>query len=217
MRNKMIIKELLEIIDNEYLIESPMRISALIISELQDPRKNKKLYKTILQQKIKTCIEIYNTEVELWKITRGKETEIYALIPSKQKVGYYVRWELQNANFFDVDWSTQVLVWAGTNPETKGLPEHVFFNYIIPETGAVVSDIKQTERGELFWKRMIAEAFKKQKYKIYLIDFNNERTVRIKSEDDYDKLINSPNDPWGSKAIHKGLHIAISDFDFIQE
>lgn len=206
---------LLEIFE---LTESPLRIVPLVISKLENPHDNKKLFKTIQQRRDKQFIGHYNDHVELWKIVKGKETEIFGLIPEDSYVGYYVRWELQDAHFIDTDWCTQVLVWAGVSPFTKGLPDEVFYNHVIQETGAVVSDGEQSARGEHFWQRMIAMAFKESKYKIYLVDFHKKTVKRIATYEEYLKLYHSPNSPWGDKkGFHDGLRIAISDYDFTQE
>lgn len=202
----------------EILVESPLRITSLVIPRLENPHDNKKLFKTVSQQKNKQFIGHYNDHVELWKVVKGKETEIFGLVPEDSYVGYYVRWEQQNANFIDTDWATQVLVWAGVSPFTKGLPDEVFYNYVLPETGTVVSDSEQSARGEHFWQRMIAMAFKNSKYKIYLVDFHKKAVKRIKAYSDYVKLYHSPDSPWGDKrGFHNGLRIAISDYDFMQE
>ena len=200
------------------LVESPLRITSLVIPRLENPNDNKKLFKTVSQQKNKQFIGHYNDHVELWKVVKGKETEIFGLVPEDSYVGYYVRWEQQNANFIDTDWATQVLVWAGVSPFTKGLPDEVFYNYVLPETGTVVSDSEQSARGEHFWQRMIAMAFKNSKYKIYLVDFHKKTVKRIKAYSDYVKLYHSSDSPWGDKrGFHNGLRIAISDYDFMQE
>ena len=198
--------------------ESPMRIPSLVIPKLENYKENKKLFKTLSQRTDKQFIGHYNNNVELWKICKGRETEIFGVIPGETCVGYYVRWELQGSHFVDTDWCTQVLVWAGVSPYTKGLPDKIFFDYIIPETGTVVSDGEQTVRGEHFWQRMIAIAFSSDKYKVYLIDLNKKRVKRISTYEEYRTLYESKNCPWGNKlGFHEGLRIAISDYDFCQE
>jgi hypothetical protein len=197
--------------------ESPMRIPSLVIPKLENYKENKKLFKTLAQRTDKQFISHFNN-VELWKICKGRETEIFGVIPSESYVGYYVRWELQESHFADTNWCTQVLVWAGVSPQTKGLPDKIFFEYIIPETGTVVSDGEQTVRGEHFWQRMIATAFSTGNYKVYLIDFNRKKTKRISTYEDYRLLYESEHSPWGNKrGFHEGLRIAISDYDFCQE
>jgi hypothetical protein len=206
---------LLEIFE---LNESPLRIAPVIMNKLESPHENKKLFKTIEQNRSKQFVGNYNEHVELWKIVKGRETEIFGLVKEDSYVGYYVRWEQQDASFIDTDWSTQVLVWAGVSPFTKGLPDSVFFDYVLPDTGTVVSDGEQSARGEHFWQRMIATAFKNTKYKIYLVDFNKKSVKRIAKYQDYEKLYHSPDSPWGNKrGYHNGLRIAISDYDFTQE
>ena len=202
----------------EILVEHPLRITSLVVHKLENPHDNKKLFKTLIQRKDKQFVGNYGEHVELWKVVKGRETEIFGVVPERSYVGYYVRWERQDAYFIDTDWATQVLVWAGVSPFTKGLPDKVFYDYVLPETGTVVSDSEQSARGEHFWQRMIAMAFEDTKYKVYLIDFNKKIVKRINKYDDYVKLYHSPDSPWGNKkGFHNGLRIAISDNDFTQE
>lgn len=201
----------------EALFENPLRVGSLYVNRLENSRENTKQYRTVVQSKNKVSLGTFGDEVELWKIESGKQTEIFGLVPAEEYVGYYVCWERQDADFIDVDWATQVLVWAGILPSTRGLPDKIFFEYVLQETGAVVSDSEQSDRGEHFWQRMIAQAFRTG-LKVYLVDFGQKKTIRIKTHRDYVRLYESENSPWGNrKGFHNGLRIAIADFDFTQE
>lgn len=201
----------------ENLIEMPLRISQLVLPKLENIYNNRKMFKTVIQTAKKDLLETTDEGVELWKVVKGKTTEIYGIIPTEEYVAYYVRWELQSALFIDTDWATQVLVWGGISHKAEGLPKYVFFQYVLPFTGTVVSDGEQTERGEKFWQRMIDYAFAQSKYNIYLVDFNKKRVGRIKSHAEYLDLYHSTNSPWGDKpGYHNRLRIAISDHDFAQ-
>lgn len=208
-----------EFID-EILQESPQRISGLKIQQLEDPRLNKKLYKKIAvfipQAKL---LETTSTGIELFQTVKNNEYEIFALDPEQDRVAYYVRYEIQSAEFVDVDWATQVLVWRGTASSTKttGLLEHVFFKYVLPAHDVVVSDGEQTSYGERFWKLRIEDSFLKPGLKIYLIDFHQKTVKRFKTRSEYERLLNTKNDPWGDTGYHKGLRIAIANFDLVQE
>lgn len=201
----------------QQLTEMPLRISQLVLPKLENIHNNRKMFKTVTQTSGKELLETTDKGVQLWRSSKGKTTEIFGIIPEDEYVAYYVRWELQSASFLDTDWATQVLVWGGVNPKAKFLPEYVFFEYVLPFTGTVISDGEQTQRGENFWQRMIAQAFTDKKYNIYLVDFNMKKVHRIGSYREYQELYQSENSPWGDKkGFHNGLRIAISDYDFVQ-
>jgi homogentisate 1,2-dioxygenase len=216
-----LLRELLEELEAEELLnEAPQRIAALRLEPLENPRKNKKLYKSITQLTPNAkVIETTSTGIKLYQVVKSKEHEIYAVDEEEGRIVYYVRYEVQAAEFVDEDWATQVLVWKGTlsAPKTEGLPKHIFFTYVLPLTGTSVSDGEQTTDGERFWKYRIADAFAVKKYKVYLVDFNQKKVVKFKTRDEYEALLGTKNDPWGDTAWHKGIRLAISDHDFTQE
>jgi hypothetical protein len=213
----LLLRELLEL--EEFIVENPQRIPALKLPQFEDLRSNKKLAKKILLwTPTAKLIETTSTGVKLYQQSKDKETEIYGIDEEDGLIVYYVRYEVQKADFIDVNWVTQVLVWRGrlSSPKTEGLPKHVFFDYVFPTEGVVVTDSQQTENGEEFWQRRIPDAFAKH-LNVYLIDFHKKTVVKLKTKDDYAKLLNTKNDPWGATAWHKGIRLAISDFDLAQE
>ena len=198
------------ILEETVLNEMPQQIHGLATRRLDSPKENAKLYKTVKQDKSYQKFETKNN-VTLYKRTRGKETEIFGLV-EPDYVGYYVRYEKQDAGFIDVEWMTQVFVWAGNSPHTKDIPEYVFFNHVLSETGVVFSDGQQTERGERFWLRMIEIAFLKN-LNVYLIDFVKQKIKRIDSVGDFRVLYYSNRSPWGKESSYQWLKVAIADFD----
>lgn len=212
-----LLKELLEELD---LLESPQRIAALRLHQLEDIKQNKKLTKLItLWTPNAKVLETLAGDVKLYHQIKGKENEIYAIDEESKQILYFVRYEIQSASFIDTDWVTQVLVWRGTflSYKTKGLAEYIFNKYVLPITGTVVSDGEQTTDGERFWKQRISDSFANHNLKIYLLNFNDKTVVKFKNLNDYQVLLNTRNDPWGSRAYNKGVRIAISNHDFTQE
>lgn len=213
-------KLLRELLQEAELTEAPQQIQPLKLNRLENPRENIKLAKKIIKYSPEAkLLEITSTGIKLFELVANKEHEIFAIDDDGPQIAYYVRFEVQAADFIDLDWVTQVLVWKSTilSPKSEGLAKYVFFKYVVPLTGTVVSDGLQTPDGERFWKYRIPDAFTSSKYKVYLLNFNDKTVRRIKTINDYKKLIYTDKDPWGPTGYHKGLRLAISDHDLIQE
>lgn len=204
---------------NEIVTEMVQRIPSFKLEQLEDLRKNKKVYKTIAQFTPKAKkVQTFDTGIELYQIENGNEIEFYGLDPEDELVGYFMRLEIQDAQFIDTSWATQVMVYRHhlTSHKTEGLAKYIFYKYVLDKFGVAVTDGQQTIDGERFWKQRISEGFANSKLKIYIIDFHKESCKRLLKQE-YIKLLNTPNDPWGSTARHKGIRLAISDFDLVQE
>lgn len=202
-----LLRELLSI----SLEEMVQRIPSLKLEKLENPRENKKLYKNISTFAKKTSLGNFNA-LELSQISKGRETEIYAIDRQREEVVYYMRYEIQQADFIDVDWVTQVLVWRGSNIHSEGIAKYVFYKYVLDKFGIVVSDTQQTSYGEKFWKDRVIEAFSNPHLRVYLIDFNTHQIKKL-NEGLYKELLFTKNDPWGDASFHRGLRLCIADFD----
>ena len=209
---------LLENLFPEVLTESPLRLKDVDANQaferLQNHFLNKKLFRTLDFDKRKVLLEVKNS-IEIYRLDGliSPNIEIFGVNRQTSNVVYYVRFEKQSADFIGIDWATQVLVWGGVDPLARDLPQYVFFKYVLEETGSVVSDCEQTPRGEMFWQRMIPLAFR-DNLNVYLVNFNTRQVSTIDEYEEYLKLYNSPNSPWGDKkGYHDGLRIAISRFD----
>jgi hypothetical protein len=192
---------------------SPLQIETLNTSRLEDRRENRKMVKTVLQNPGKKFIGEYGG-VGLWKITRGKETEVYGI--NDDAVVYFVRWERQEVDFIDTEWNTQVYIWTKPGHAPMRLTDAVFFDHVVDETGTAMSDSEQTEHGKMMWERFVNAAFRNSsKYKVYLVDFAQKKVSRLGSLQDFrDKITHI----WGnSKGVHDRRRVAISDFDLTQE
>jgi hypothetical protein len=74
-------------------------------------------------------------------------------------ITYFVQVEVGTDFLPDKELATQVKVWSSiTDPLTKGLPEKVFFDLILPRFDALLSDCMQTEAGMNFWKTRLRDA-----------------------------------------------------------
>lgn len=218
------IKYLVEYFDKLVINEMPERIDTLIIKQLTDLHQNKKLARGFVNghhgaKKIGSV-----GPIDIYKSVFGKETTVVA-IDSRQdgntpnRVVYYVRWEVQSAQFIDTNWVTQVLVWRDRGcEEIINFSKTFFFSTVLKETGTILTDTQQTTDGEEYWKHLVPIAFNRG-LKVYLVSFKNESVERIKTYTDFEKLCSNhnPRNPWGKGKDFQQYRVAISEYDFIQE
>lgn len=85
-------------------------------------------------------------------------------------LAYFVEFEHQDIPHLG-DGVVQVLVWRDLSKAfTRGLTSEVFFQHLLPQFGAVVSDKAQTQDGRSFWIRIMAEADQERDHEVGFID-----------------------------------------------
>ncbi len=122
---------------------------------------------------------------------------------------YYVKFEIKSKKFWNSPHQAiQVGVWRqiGSGEITHGLPKAIFFNYLLDEYGAIVSDYLHTEHGKRFWLDRLTEALK-YGYDIFYGDYGTRHLTRINNKND---LVHSYlNQCWGTETKHEYRRMAI--------
>lgn len=90
----------------------------------------------------------------------------------------------------------QVAVWRDPlDHRTEGVTAKVFFDYLLPKTGYIITDALQTGDGERSWEIQIARAFQRNLF-VYFISFIPDRKIRrLKSKFDFYDIKKSA---WGA-------------------
>lgn len=58
--------------------------------------------------------------------------------------------------------------------ETISLPSKIFFKFILPKTGTLVTDYQQTQDGQRFWTNKIGKALQKSLF----VNFQSDRVIK---------------------------------------
>jgi hypothetical protein len=95
------------------------------------------------------------------------------------RVIYFVWYKLQNLGYIAKQAACQILVWrtSGYPITLRGFAQHIFFDYILPKTGTIVTDYQQTSKGRGFWGDRIGEALNIGKY-VYYVNFQPDRIIK---------------------------------------
>lgn len=104
---------------------------------------------------------------------------------------YYVKYSLKNINYVvNRQAVSQILVWkkVGASSVLSGLPSKIFFDYLLPKTGLIITDYQQTSNGRRFWGDRIAGALERGLY-VYYVNLQPERVLgQITNVDQLDNL-----------------------------
>jgi len=111
------------------------------------------------------------------------------------KILYFVKFLVKRINYIKRDSAQQIAVWRADGSEAVGIAGDIFFNYILPITGCIVTDIYQTKEGQKFWQDRIANALERGLH-VYYLDVMppNRKIVPILN---YNDLISNRDEIWG--------------------
>jgi hypothetical protein len=88
------------------------------------------------------------------------------------------------------------------------IPKIVFFEYLLPTFGTIITDTKQTPDGKKFWVNAVMDALKDpSKYSVYVLNKNKGETTEITSPKEFHQ---STNKIWGDDNCFQHVLLAIS-------
>lgn len=129
----------------------------------------------------------------------------YAMIEDGLVV-YYVKYEKSHVNILKSDAIQQVALWRDVDSEYNDVASVIFFDYLLPETGYIVTDLYQTEYGQRFWESRIKDAFKRN-LKVLYVNTQTNKVVPILKMDD---LYNLKNEIWGDGEQYQSRRVVIA-------
>lgn len=139
---------------------------------------------------------------------------------------YYMHYRIGYNSFLKQYITCEVLHWKNRGQYMAGLSNissHVFFKYLLPINGTVMSDHLHTEFSESFWVRRIEEAFglNLNVYYLNILPVSstiNREIIRLDSIDDFLELTNPDNrvnrSPWEVERKYEGRRILISQHKY---
>ena len=140
-------------------------------------------------------------------LTVGDDTNGYYYLKVDDDIVYFVRYRRVKAN--GNAFGRQILVARKrSNILSTGVALHVFYSYLLPRFGALMSDTQQTQHGKAFWDYAIAAAFKRS-ILVYFLDRRStpNKVVLLSTPKDVD--LNS-KEIWGTGQGHLRTHVVLS-------
>ena len=129
---------------------------------------------------------------------------IVRLDKHNNKISFFVRYVGGKFGVF-TNRVTQLLVWRkqGSRPITT----FIFFNYLLPKFGAVMSDDTHTEDGQKFWLSMMSEA-KARKHGVGVYDVNRRQYNKFDGTGSITDWAHNTG-AWGETNKHKSYRFVI--------
>lgn len=166
------------------------------------------LSKYLLDHDIKLLSDKFDKGSKLYKL-KNKIFLVY-----NDQIKYFVQFDVNYIGFLKSRVITQVKLWRSIvqSPDAINFPTYMFFHYLLPITGIILTDKQQTEEGSRFWGDRIFQAIDLN-YFVYYINLlaPNKELIKIDSVDDYQSIFIDKdllNTPEANKA--KGLIISKS-------
>jgi hypothetical protein len=159
---------------SEFINEMPQTFSTYKPNELHNKENNHELYLQFSRMPNKD--ELFSLSATSKVYIHSKE--IYCLDSSIQRVTYDMEFNTKTDPLIGT-FVWQASVWhSKIDPITTGLPDKVFFEYLIPTYGTVLTDSRQSWDGARYWMGLIPKAFDKG-LQVYYVDFEKRTTQHI--------------------------------------
>lgn len=131
----------------------------------------------------------------------------YACIDDKSKEVLYVsEYETQIVSGKKV--TVQVKLWKDRlDSRVDKMPRVVFWDYLLPLTGSMMTDELQTSKGARFWTYLVRDAIKKNLF-VYAIDLKNNSIIKIGALEFIELIKN--DGIWGRTKEHRTKRVIIS-------
>ncbi len=181
------------------------------IKDLEHEKMGNVAQSILNRVKYKIPIE-YRSGSPLYRL--GDKGTGYVVLVHDNKVEYFVRY--RQARNSGLKFGRQVLVWR--NPEGRsmaaaGIARHVFFNILLPEYKALITDNEQTKFGMHFWVNAAAYALGVGKF-LFFVDRRGHTPEILQVEDEQDLEELKPA-IWGTSTKHKLTWLAISTLPLV--
>jgi hypothetical protein len=193
--------------DYPMLQEMPQDIESIDWHKLNDSSENEELYRKLNTSKYKKHILTAFDKAEIFQ----QGSQYFCLDARMKQITYYMKYEVKNNGKLG-SYVWQSLVW--TYPAASyisGVPQKMFFEYLLPKFGTIIADSQQTWDGKRFWRLRLAEAFQK-KLNVYFYDFSNHAIEKI---DDYKHFeeCDKRRGIWGPSDLNQMKRMVISNKD----
>ena len=189
----------------EYLKENPTLLSTDIDFKLSDDSFNSNYNKELLKSSKTKILETFDdfTDSKLYK----SGNKIF--LSDGFKIYYFVHYVEKYQPLLGEKAITQIKVWrSNSSGGISHLPSYVFYNYLLPITGVIITDIEQTDDGKRFWWDRIVQSLRNGDFVYFINLMSPKREVtRITSYKEF-KELDQKYSIWAKASEYKLLAIS---------
>lgn len=195
----------------EHLFEMPQQVNDTSFG-LEDRHKNHLVAIELVERQDKKLLKKVSKTVHLYEISN--QVILADMTHEREQILYLVEYEIENIKLINSNALTQIAVWRNfLRKETQNLAKKIFFNILLPKTNVIMTDSKQTWKGERFWGNRLIDAFG-MGLNIYYIQFNQSpMVIQVPSAQMLDEFAQKYN-PWGKGAQFRGRKFIITNKTF---
>lgn len=124
---------------------------------------------------------------------------------------YFVKYVVKKIHYIQSQSAQQIVVWRTPSRKADGVSKDVFFKYILPITGCIVTDVYQTNAGKRFWEARLHDAWESG-LNVYFIDIMppNRKIIPIRN---YNELYALKDQIWGDGNKYHERRVIITNFN----
>ena len=183
---------------NKILNEMPQLIAGSIDWGLQDKKSNIRRRDTILGKPNQILYK--NMYGCLHHRESSEEGGEFAMIFNQTNlITYYMKYKIKNIPIFG-RCATQVKLWNSMSLSTIGLPQKVFFEIMLKNFDAMISDRQHTEDGRRFWIRRLTESVDRG-LGVGIIE--NGKNIEYDPSTSFDTWLTEEADGWGKSVLYQ--------------
>src|ERR1700737_1250754 len=167
---------------------------------------NKKCGLEWLARKPQVIEEIFGAT--LYRVGSHEQGFFFLWDPVSNLVGYYIKYSVKRTKLHGMS-VTQTALWRNLLvPSSENITRHVFYDILLKEYPAIMSDQIQTDDGKRFWLDQLTKSLTRG-YSVCLVDFNTRELQPIDTHADLRNLI-STKSPWAWASMkHRALRFMI--------
>jgi hypothetical protein len=199
----------------ELLFEMPKSINAVEFG-LDDVRVNGRVAHSFAVDGEKLDSE---SDAAYYKL--GNRIALVDRVPRfPRRVVYYLQWKEVFHEFVGHRAITQVAVWRNRDVlATRGVAARMFWEYLFPIHGVMLTDALQTADGRAFWLNRIGEALERNLSVCYLnlmpaLGTGKRELVKIEGVKEFERLA-AEKEFWGKEELHRARKLIISDIELV--
>lgn len=189
----------------DILIETPLNIENIDWHYLNDDVKNREMYRIFAIKKFKKVVEQVNSVATIYR----DGSQYFCLDTELKRITYYMKFEVgNNGKIGDYVW--QSLVWRDfTIRYLSTIPQKMFFKYLLPKFGCILTDSEQSWDGRRFWALRISDAFT-MNLNVYFYNFDGHKLVKMNNINDF-RQVQAQYDVWGGNDKHRMKRMVITN------
>lgn len=192
---------------SDVIIKSLDNVGAYSSTILINSIRNRQKYERLLKNEHKKLYKTIDDNASIY--TLGQK--IFCLNDKRRKITYYMEFKKSYNNVIGHH-VQKIFLWSnGDNEYELDLPTHIFWEYLLPKYGSILTDSKQSWDGKRFWVRQIRKAYRIPGIYVYYVDFGTREVYEINDDIEWEIFSDRGIEIWEDAPAYEMRRILISN------